>query len=403
MATLSIKAKVGATTILCLSAGAIGLLALSDASYRKNVSMVTHESLANARATYANLVDASVAKMSVAAEMTMADPALRENFAAKDRERLIAATTPIFERLKKQYGVTIFNYIDPEEKRFLTMTDTKDVRLIGTPAIRFNVQECARVKNWVTGLALGQLGFALRVTHPFYDSGQLKGEKLLGYIELGSEIGGFLDVLKKQTSREYGLLLRKQFLKEKDWGIQRDRLKLPSNWNDQKELVLAGNTWTDESIFAYNGDVTALPDEGQVLDVSHRGGQIFARSAFPIKDASSAKVGAVFVLVDITSIYTDLQQTKLLTIATTVALIVVVCAVLLLLLSSLVFRRLKEITRVATRLVGGDYQTPVVISKPDEIGRFEELFEQLRLVFVNLLEEFERVSRENDGKSKPGN
>jgi len=403
MATLSIKAKVGATTILCLSAGALGLLALSDASYRKNVQMITNESLANARATYANLVDASVAKMSVAAEMAMADPSLRDNFAAKDREKLIDVTGPIFDRLRKQYAVTIFNYIDPEENRFLTMTDTKDVRLIGTKALRFNVQECARLKTWVTGLALGQLGFALRVTHPFYDSGQLKGDKLLGYIEVGSEIGGFLGALKKQTGREYGLLLRKQFLKEKDWAIQRDRMKLPNNWSDQKDLVLAGNTWTDESIFSYGGDVTALPDDGQVLDVNNRGGQIFARSAFPIKDAASAKVGAVFVLVDITTIYTDLQRTKMLTIGTTVALIVVVCVVLLVLLSSLVFRRLKEITRVATRLVGGDYQTPVAISKPDEIGHFEELFEQLRLVFVNLLEEYERVSKENDEKSKPGN
>ena len=187
---LSIKAKVGASTILCLSAGAIGLLALSNATYRKNVAAVTNESLANARATYDNLVQASVAKMSVAAEMAMTDPLLRETFAARDREKLIAMTSPIFERLKMQYGITIFNYIDGEENRFLTMTDTKDARLIGTRAVRFNVQECARTKGWVTGLALGQLGFALRVTHPFYDGGQLKGDKLLGYIELGSEIGG---------------------------------------------------------------------------------------------------------------------------------------------------------------------------------------------------------------------
>ena len=282
------------------------------------------------------------------------------------------------------------------------MTDTKDARLIGTPAIRFTVQECGRRKTWVTGLALGQLGFALRVTHPFYDSGQLRGDKLLGYIELGSEIGGFLGALKKQTSREYGLLLRKQFLAEKDWRIQRDRLKLPNNWNDQKDLVLAGNSWTDESIFAYGGDVTALPDEGQVLDISDKSGRVFARGAFPIRDASSVKVGALFVLVDITSIYDDLRRAKALTIAVTVALSAVVCVVLLLLLSSLVFRRLKEITRVATRVVGGDYRTPVGISKADEIGQFEELFERLRLIFVNLLEEYQRVSRENDERSKPG-
>lgn len=389
---LSIKAKVGASTILCLSAGTIGLLALSSATYHKNVAMITTESLANARATYANLAESSVAKMSAVAEMAMANASLRETFAARDREKLIAVTSPLFERLKQSYGISIFNYIDNEEKRFLTMTDTKDVRLIGTPAIRFNVQECGRTKTWVTGLALGQLGFALRVTHPFYDSGRLTGQKLLGYIEIGSEIGGFLGLLKQQTGREYGLLLRKQYLKEKDWGIQRERLGLRNNWNDQTDLVLAGNTWKDESIFALTGDVTGLSDEGQVLDITDKSGRIFARGAFPIKDAAGAKVGAVFVLVDISPTYRDLQSTKKLTVATTVGLIVVVCCVLLLLLSRLVFRRLAAITHVATRLVGGDYQTPVVISRADEIGRFEQLFEQLRLVFVNLLEEYERLS-----------
>ena len=187
-------------------------------------------------------------------------------------------------------------------------------------------------------------------------------------------------------------MLRKQYLKEKDWSIQREALKSPNNWNDQKDQVLAGNTWKDESIFSFPGDLSVIPDEGQVLDVSDKSGRIFARGAFPIKDAASAKVGAIFVLVDITSAYSDLQRTKMLTIATTVGLIVLVCLVLLFLLSGLVFRRLAEIVRVATRLVGGDYQTPVVVSKADEIGQFEQLFEQLRLVFVNLLEEYDRAS-----------
>jgi methyl-accepting chemotaxis protein len=354
--------------------------------------MMTGEAITNAQASYENLVAASVAKMAVAAEMAMADPSLRETFAARDREKLISVTGPIFERLKQQYGITNFNYIDGEENRFLVMGDTKNARLIGTRAIRFNVQESARTKTWVAGLALGQLGYALRVTHPFYDSGQLKGDKLLGYLELGSEISGFLGALKQQTGREYGLLLRKQYLKEKDWSIQREALKSPNNWNDQKDQVLAGNTWKDESIFSFPGDLSVIPDEGQVLDVSDKSGRIFARGAFPIKDAASAKVGAIFVLVDITSAYSDLQRTKMLTIATTVGLIVLVCLVLLFLLSGLVFRRLAEIVRVATRLVGGDYQTPVVVSKADEIGQFEQLFEQLRLVFVNLLEEYDRAS-----------
>ena len=396
MASLSIKAKVSAATIFCLGLGGFGLIKVFQASYEKNVAMVTEQSLVNARSTYANLVQADVAKMSAVAEMAMANPALRETFAARDREKLIELTQPMFDRLKPDYGVTIFNYIDDNENRFLTMTDTKDTRLIGTKAVRFNIQECARTKSWVTGLALGQLGFALRTTHPFFDSGKLKGEKLLGYIELGSEIAGFVSEMKKQTGNDYGLIIRKQFLKEKDWKIQRDRFKLPNNWEAQKDIVLGANTWKDESIFAYDGDVTTLPIEGAALDVIHSNATIFSRSVFPILDASGAKVGGIFVLVDITKVYSDLQATKKATLGMLGVLIVAICLVLILLLTVLVFRRLAVITNVATRLVGGDYQTPVKVSTTDEIGTFEQLFEQLRLIFVNLIEEHEKLSNKKD-------
>jgi HAMP domain-containing protein len=76
----------------------------------------------------------------------------------------------------------------------------------------------------------------------------------------------------------------------------------------------------------------------------------------------------------------------------------VICLVLVTLLTRLVFRRLAEITRVATRLVGGDYETPVALSTQDEIGQFETLFEQLRLVFVNLLEEYSKATASPERK-----
>jgi hypothetical protein len=49
---------------------------------------------------------------------------------------------------------------------------------------------------------LGQLGFALRVTHAFYHNGTLQGSKLLGYVELGSEIGGFVDAPVATSSED---------------------------------------------------------------------------------------------------------------------------------------------------------------------------------------------------------
>jgi hypothetical protein len=45
-----------------------------------------------------------------------------------------------------------------------------------------------------------------------------------------------------------------------------------------------------------------------------------------------------------------------------------------------------EADRFATRIVGGEYQTEVVASSGDEVGQFESLFEQLRRVFVDVLQ-----------------
>ena len=133
--------------------------------------------------------------------------------------------------------------------------------------VRSNIQECARTKTWVNGMALGKLGFMLRVTHPIYDNGQLKGEKQLDYIELGLEIGGLLSVLKQQTGNDFGLMMLKKFFKEEDWVAQRKLLKLNNNWGDLKEILLANNTFGKESIFHYQGDVTELPDVGVPLDI----------------------------------------------------------------------------------------------------------------------------------------
>jgi hypothetical protein len=45
--------------------------------------------------------------------------------------------------------------------------------------------------------------------------------------------------------------------------------------------------------------------------------------------------------------------------------------------------------------VGGDYQSVIQIRSDDEIGRFEQLFEQFRCVFVNLLANLTELEEKN--------
>jgi signal transduction histidine kinase len=63
----------------------------------------------------------------------------------------------------------------------------------------------------------------------------------------------------------------------------------------------------------------------------------------------------------------------------------------LLLLNQLVFKRLQHIIHVATRVVGGDFESEIKVSADDEVGQLEELFEQFRQVFVNILSQFSEL------------
>jgi HAMP domain-containing protein len=271
--------------------------------------------------------------------------------------------------------------------RLLIMTDPDDPKLIGTRADRFDVTEAVRTQRRVAGLALGQHGYALRVALPVHEAGLVPGGRIIGYLELGTEMGRFLTNLKSQTGWDFGMLIKKQNLKAANWAAQRQHLGLKNNWDDHKDVVLAGNTTADESIFEFGDDIDSLLVTGTPLEFVRRGDTAMTRGVFPISDASGARVGALFVLTNATRLYRNLALSRLRTVALAVGLCLVLCAAIVVMLHRWVFRRLSHITEVVTLVVGGDWETPVTVSRPDEIGRFEELFEQLRTVLVGLLHE----------------
>jgi signal transduction histidine kinase len=71
----------------------------------------------------------------------------------------------------------------------------------------------------------------------------------------------------------------------------------------------------------------------------------------------------------------------------TVACFLLGVILLLTLLDRLIFRRLVHVIRAATRLVGGDFKTAIKIDSDDEVGQLEQLFEQFRHIFVELMKQ----------------
>jgi len=248
---------------------------------------------------------------------------------------------------------------------------------------RFIDKEVARTHSIVAGNELAKAGFAVRILRPVYDA----HGKVTGYVEFGEELGQFIHTIKSQTGNDYGLLLSKKFVDRQFWADSSVVWKRRDNWNDNPSFVVADKTTDSGNIIRFDGDLAAVPDQGKVLEQFRQGDAVFVRGLFPIRDAAGNTVGAMFVVRNISGFYLAMRGTQNVLIVLTVVALALGTLLVLVLLTRLVFRRLEQIIVVATRVVGGDYKTEIRVSSDDEVGQFEQLFEQFRCVFVDTLEQ----------------
>lgn len=389
----SIRAKILLLIVGGLGLAALGLVAYFNRVYEKNTERLTRDSIRNAAAAFAEVERTSTDLMAASMGAILRDPEMRAGVLARDPARLLALSQPLYRDWRSRFGVTHWNYWEVEQSSDMNAKGLRNILRVGTPDMhgdfveRVTLARVAREHRLVTGLDLGYTGLVLRALVPVEDGG-----RNIGYVELGKEITGFLQQIKKVSGDDYGLLLQKSRMDEKKWSTHRTAAGLKNNWADMPDLLLADNTSEDDGIFQYAGKIADLPDEGVPLELERRAGKTLARGVFPIHDVSGAKVGAVFVLRDITAVYEEMRAGQIQAVLGVVVLMVVLAVLFAVVFQVLIVRRLQHMIQVATRVVGGEFDLEIVPSADDEIGAFETLFEQFRQIFVELIGEAKRAS-----------
>jgi signal transduction histidine kinase len=137
-------------------------------------------------------------------------------------------------------------------------------------------------------------------------------------------------------------------------------------------------------------DLAALPASGQFLEEIHEREQVSVRGVFPLLDVNQKVIGGVFVEHDISPLYQALAAQRSNALLTIGVLLLVLGVALAMILRTLVFRRLEATMNAATRVVGGDFETPIVVTSDDEVGRLEALLESFRQVFVTTVSDYEQ-------------
>ncbi len=374
-----IRTKVLVALVACLVVGVGGTLALMQYSFARNSQALAAESVSGAQKLFTILEAREISKMTAVSEMLTVNPQVRDAFAAKDRSRLIELTAPMYSRLKSE-GITNWIFHTPEPEMSV-MVRLHALSKFGDHLNRFMLKEVARTHAIVVGNESAKTGLAVRIIQPFYDA----QNRLTGYVEFGEELGQFIHAMKNQTGDDYGLLLSKKFMDRQFWADSTATWKRRDNWNDNPEFVVADKTTATDSIIRFQEDLAAVPAQGKVLERFHDGNSVFVRGLFPIRDAAGNTVGAMFVVRDISGVYAAMRHTQNILVLLTVISLTLGILLVLTLLNRLIFRRLQHIVAVATRVVGGDYKSEIRVGSDDEIGQFEQLFEQFRRVFVDLL------------------
>ena len=368
MGSLSVEIKLGiAVLAACLVAAVAGARVTGDI-FEGNLEDAALVTLQGAADAFAAQERSEVEKLATTLDVLLANDDLREAFLARDRARLLATATPLFQTMTGRDRITHWYFIEPEPARTVFLRVHRP-ELFGDKVDRTTLLRASETRELGAGKELGKTAFALRAVRPWFHEG-----KLIGFMELAEEIDHFLTAMKTRTGDEYGLLVKKKFLDEQAWAAV---LGPRSNtWNDRPDVVVVDTTTFTDGIIDYAGDIERIPDRGEALGEATRGERAFVRGIFPVRDAAGRKVGGLFVLHDFTRHHAALRTGLLQALLALLAIGVGTAAVVAWLAHRLVFARLGRMRARLEEQARADGLPPsrvVEAGSEDELGRIEAL------------------------------
>lgn len=319
-----------------------------------------------------------VQMLSLGADSFAADREIMDIFLSHDRDSLYRRTFPFFQDIRAAYGVTHFNFISPDGLIFLRLQDpgTFDDR-----SSRRSFLDAVSSQKIENSLELGKNSFALRVVKPYYDNGTL-----IGYLELGKEIGNFLDTLKSETGDEFAIYGKKDHLNRDDFTISMEKKSLSDTWNSLPEdVLLATTTGQDTAKCLEKSSSEDLTRNDLSFKEIRAEKRTFLCAGFPVMDSQGQHIATVVTAHDITSIIATNRSAFFIELIAISAIFFLFVVVFYFLLDRLVIKPVRELASASSAVASGDLDKKITYFSADEIGALSALFN----VMVKKLREME--------------
>ncbi|MBF0214326.1 MAG: hypothetical protein HQM00_12335, partial [Magnetococcales bacterium] len=149
---------------------------------------------------------------------------LAERFQERDREGLQNAIQPLFSSWQKEQGITRLYFHDPDGVNFLRAHRPE---VHGDPIQRSILNQARKSGQITQGLEIGRFGtLTFRVVSPWVQEG-----RLLGYLEMGTEITTLMQRIHKALNVNIHLLIDKKFIAAATWEAHSDPQHPDREWN----------------------------------------------------------------------------------------------------------------------------------------------------------------------------
>ena len=351
----------------------------------KTEHTVSDDDIKTSKEMFYNLEDNDVKMLSSTMEALLSNGELRGVYLRGDREEVYNYAQPIFSRLKDEFGITHFYIHYPNGTNFIRIHNKA---IFGDKITRKTFEKSVQTNGFGTGLELGVTAFALRVVHPYYD-----GPNLIGYMELGEEIDNFLKVMKKQTGNEFGIFIKKEYIKHEDWKSMRATNGLRDNYDDLKSYVVIDSTTASISSFVANSEdkLSSIQTEGHTLDKFQMGPSTYVTGGFPLYDADGQAVGTVVVVKDVTPLENAAKASTRFVLMISLISATIISLIVVLLVNNYILRPLDNIVDATTRVAGGDFSAKIKAKSNDEIGDLAVMIEGFKNILVGTAKDLEKA------------
>jgi len=257
----------------------------------QRVNEAVHRSEAEVSGAFQKSLDVSKDALGIIVESLIHDNDITEAIQSRDKGKLYSNSSSLYGGLKRFYGISQLNFIDPKRVCILRVQKPADS---GDRIDRATLGEAERTGESSCGIELAPSGaFTLWVDVPVVVNG-----RLLGYIELGKETENIFNSIKLESGRGLAVFINKKFLKRPEWEEGNKIFHRDSSWYLYKNDVLLYS-----SLGHFPQEFNAALSGADATDVieSDFDGRSWRISSNLLKETSGKVVGKIILMHDISS------------------------------------------------------------------------------------------------------